>query len=213
MSKSHVSRRVFLRTSAAVVAVPLVATPSQSDDHKVTPTQVEGPFFPIHEQRDKDADLTHVEGRDGHALGEVITVSGQVMDEDGNPVEGALIDIWQANAAGKYEHEGDTSDKPLDPNFQGWAKLVTGADGRYSIKTIKPAAYRAQGTWTRPAHIHYKVARRGYNELITQMYFKGDKYNAEDRLLHQVSPEEQERLKVVFDGDGEGEFDIVLAKV
>lgn len=210
-----VTRREVLRAGAGA-AGGVFATTTAAGSLTPTPDNPEGPFYPIHEQTDRDMDLTRIEGREGRALGKVIRVGGRVLDESGEPVEGAVVDIWQANAAGRYDHEGDTSDTPKDPNFQGWAILKTDADGRYAFTTIKPGPYAAAGEWVRPPHIHYKVSRRGYRELITQMYFDGDPLNDKDLLLKEVPEPERKHLMVAFD-DGaeipEGEFNIVLRTV
>lgn len=210
-----ISRRNMLKASAGAAAGALSAS-AVAGTLAVTPANPEGPFYPIHEQADKDADLTRVAGQEGQAEGQVIEVSGRVLDEDGQPIADAVVDVWQANAHGRYAHEGDTSDKPLDPNFQGWAIMKTDAEGRYSFRTVKPGAYTAMGDWWRPPHIHYKVSRRGYRELITQMYWDGDPLNDKDRLLQEVPEAERAKLLVAFDESGEvphGKFDIVLAKV
>lgn len=210
-----ISRRNMLKASAGAAAGALSAS-AVAGALAVTPANPEGPFYPIHEQADKDADLTRVAGQEGQAEGQVIEVSGRVLDEDGQPIADAVVDVWQANAHGRYAHEGDTSDKPLDPNFQGWAIMKTDAEGRYSFRTVKPGAYTAMGDWWRPPHIHYKVSRRGYRELITQMYWDGDPLNDKDRLLQEVPEAERAKLLVAFDESGEvphGKFDIVLAKV
>lgn len=181
-----------------------------------TPAQVEGPFFPIHPQPDTDADMTLIEGHTEHALGEVVEISGRVMDEDGNPVGDALVDVWQANVHGRYAHERDPNPAPLDENFQGWAQLRTDAEGRYSVRTIKPGAYPVMDGWSRPPHIHFKVARRGFHELTTQMYFAGDPLNDVDRLLQSVPETERGMLVVDFggqDGVQSGVFNIVLKSV
>lgn len=205
-------RRVLTGTlgAAAVVAsAPLIAA--------VTPAQTEGPFYPIVDQADKDADLTRIEGHAEAAAGEVVVVEGRVLDENGDPIEGALVDVWQANAHGRYAHEADPNPAPLDPNFQGWAKLTTDAEGRYRFRTIKPGAYQVSGEWSRPPHIHFKVARRGYQELTTQMYFAGDPLNDVDRLLQSVPEDQRAMLVVPFSADGEstptGRFDVVLGAV
>ncbi len=214
-NKIKITRRDVLRAGAGV-AGGVLATTTAAGSFTPTPDNPEGPFYPIHEQTDRDMDLTRVEGREGRALGKVIRVSGRVLDESGEPVEGAVVDIWQANAAGRYDHEGDTTDTPKDPNFQGWAILKTEADGRYAFTTIKPGPYAAEGEWVRPPHIHYKVSRRGYRELITQMYFDGDPLNDKDLLLKEVPVAERKRLLVTFDEGAEtpeGEFDIVLGTV
>ena len=210
--ETNLARRRILTGSiaaaATVAAAPLLAG--------TTPAQGEGPFFPVQDQADKDADLTRVAGRSAQAQGEVVVVEGRVLDEGGQPIENALIDVWQANARGRYAHEGDPNPAPLDPNFQGWAKLTTDAEGRYRFRTIKPGAYPATEEWSRPPHIHFKVARRGYHELTTQMYFAGDPLNDVDRLLQALSPAEQRMLVVDFvsgSGDPTGQFDLVLKRV
>ena len=127
-----------------------------------------------------------------------------------------LVDIWQANAHGRYAHEDDPATAPLDPNFQGWGMVKTDADGSYSFTTIKPGAYAVSSGWSRPPHIHFRISRRGYHELITQMYFANESLNDNDRLLLSVDEEARQRLVVEFhDNDGvlEGDFPIVLARV
>lgn len=210
-----VSRRAVIKASAGAAAGAIAAN-SVAGSLNPTPANPEGPFYPIHEQTDRDADLTRVAGREGRAQGEVVRVSGRVLDESGEPIANAVVDIWQANAAGRYDHEGDTSDSPKDPNFQGWAIAKTDADGRYSFTTIKPGAYTAMGEWVRPPHIHYKVSRRGYHELITQMYWDGDPLNDKDQLFLSLPEAEREQLLVGFEPSGEvseGTFDIVLSAV
>ncbi|MDX2412710.1 MAG: protocatechuate 3,4-dioxygenase [Woeseiaceae bacterium] len=214
-NKSKITRRDVIRAGTGLAA-GVLASNTAASAVSPTPDNPEGPFYPIHEQTDRDMDLTRVAGREGRALGQVIRVSGRVLDESGEPIEGAVVDVWQASAAGRYDHEGDTSDTPKDPNFQGWAILKTDAEGRYAFTTIKPGPYTAMGEWVRPPHIHYKVSRRGYRELITQMYFDGDPLNDKDRLLKAVPEGDRKRLLVAFsdqEGVPEGEFDIVLASV
>ena len=181
-----------------------------------TPTQTAGPFFPKHDQPDKDFDLTRIEGHAHPAHGEVIVVWGRVLDEQGQPVAGALVDAWQANMHGRYAHEADTSTAPLDPDFQGWARLRTDVDGRFRVRTIKPGAYPVEANWSRPPHIHFKVARRGFHELTTQMYFAGDALKDIDRLLLAVPKADRPKLVVAFtagaDGGKAGTFEIVLQR-
>lgn len=216
MSKENkIGRRALIKAGAGIAAgaftARVVAEPSGA-----TPANPEGPFYPTHQQVDKDTDLTLIDGHTERAQGEVIRVTGQVLDENGDPVEGALVDIWQANTHGRYHHEDDTSSAPEDPNFQGWGMVKTDAEGRYAFTTIKPGAYKVGGNWSRPPHIHYKVSRRGYHELTTQMYFSGESLNDADRLLQSVAEEERGLLVVDFteiDGIPHGDFPIVLAKV
>jgi protocatechuate 3,4-dioxygenase beta subunit len=183
-----------------------------------TPRQPEGPFFPEHPQPDTDADMTRIRGRGERAEGRVVEVSGRVLDASGEPVADALVDVWQANTHGRYAHEADPNPAPLDPNFQGWAQLKTGPDGRYRFRTIKPGTYKALDDWTRPPHIHFKVARRGFHELTTQMYFAGEALNDADRLLQSVPESERRMLIVDFEPSSEpevrrGAFDIAMRRV
>ncbi len=182
----------------------------------VTPANPEGPFYPKHQQVDMDTDLTLIEGHTERAQGQVIRVTGQVLDDQGDPVKGALVDIWQANTNGRYHHEDDPNTAPEDPNFQGWGMVKTDAEGRYAFTTIKPGTYGVDENWTRPPHIHYKVSRRGYHEITTQMYYAGEALNEPDPLLRSVAEDVRASLVVDFhevDGLPSGHFPIVLARV
>jgi protocatechuate 3,4-dioxygenase beta subunit len=215
MTKTNkISRRSMLTASAGLAATAMSAT-AIGKSMAVTPANPEGPFYPKHQQVDKDTDLTLIEGHTERAQGEVIRVTGHVLDDNGQPVEGALVDIWQANSYGRYHHEDDPATAPTDPNFQGWGMVRTDAQGRYAFTTIKPSAYKVDDKWSRPPHIHYKVSRRGYHEIITQMYFAGDALNEKDNLLNAVAKNERDLLVVEFkevDGVPHGRFPIVLAK-
>ena len=155
-----------------------------------TPSETEGPFYPLLAQKDKDFDLTHIQGRQGTAKGRVILIEGQVLNTDGKPVEDAIVDLWQANAAGRYRHHRDKNRAPLDPNFQVWAIVKSSREGRFRFKTIFPGIYPASADWLRPPHIHFKVSKGGYAKLTTQMYFPDHKLNNSDLLLMQKSNEE-----------------------
>lgn len=135
------------------------------------------------------------------ALGQLISVSGRVTDEDGSPVAGVVMEIWQANAAGKYIHEMDDHIAPLDPNFTGQGRLVTDEDGRYQFFTVKPGAYPVQysGWWWRPPHIHFSIVGTNWmNRFITQIFFPGEPLNEQDLLLNAV-PDEQVRRRLIFE--------------
>ena len=119
-----------------------------------TPSETEGPFYPVTNQKDKDADLTQIEGYIAHADGQYIVISGRVIDVSGRPVGKAMLDIWQADANGRYRHPRDPNKSKLDHNFQGWAVIRTDDNGLYRFKTVMPGAYPASNTWTRPPHIH-----------------------------------------------------------
>jgi protocatechuate 3,4-dioxygenase beta subunit len=159
-----------------------------------TPDETEGPFYPAKDQNDKDADLTQIEGHTGVAQGQYIIVSGQVTDVTGRPVENVTLDIWQANANGRYRHPRDPNKAKLDENFQGWAVIKTDGNGFFRFKTVMPGAYPASGTWTRPPHIHLKISKPGYRTLTTQMYFPGEKLNKTDLLLNAKSAVEKSAM-------------------
>lgn len=209
----------FDRRRALLGAVGLAALGAAVPASRAeTPRQTEGPFFPDHDPGERDADMTRLAGRSAAAKGEVVDVHGTVRDETGQPVAGALVDVWQANAAGRYAHGADPNPAPLDPDFQGWAQLTTDAEGRFRFRTIKPGPYPVREGWSRPPHIHFKVARRGYHELTTQMYFAGEPLNEVDRLLGAVPAARRGELIVAFAPDGAegvplGRFDIEMKQV
>ena len=177
-------------SGALSIGSPVLAN-SQLTAYKPTPTESEGPFYPLVAQKDKDFDLTKIDGQEVAALGEHIFIHGSVVDTDGNPVEGAMVDLWQANAAGKYAHPHDSNPALTDENFQGWAIIPSGVGGEFRFKTVLPGIYQVGGGWSRPPHIHFKVTKKGYVELVTQMYFPGQPLNQTDRLLQRKSEEEQ----------------------
>ncbi|MGO8887165.1 MAG: protocatechuate 3,4-dioxygenase subunit beta [Streptosporangiaceae bacterium] len=166
-------------------------------------TEVTGPLFGAERATAADADLT---GRHaGEPIGERIIVTGRVLDSDGKPVPGTLIEIWQANAAGRYAHPVDDHPAPLDPNFDGIGRCLTDADGRYWLITIKPGAYPWRNhlnAW-RPAHIHFSLFGRAFTQrLVTQMYFPGDPLFAQDPIFNSIpDPKARERLIARFDLD------------
>ena len=126
---------------------------------------------------------------DKRAIGQLIHIRTRVVDEDGTPVPGAMVEIWHCNAAGKYIHPNDDHDAPVDPNFYGAARMMTGEDGRIELRTIKPAAYPVPGTggWWRPPHVHFSVWGRVWlSRLVTQMFFPGEPLNEHDAILNAV---------------------------
>jgi len=166
--------------AASAVVPPRVAS-SQTGLAR-TPGQILGPFYPL-KSLPATSDLTRVPGRPGRAEGQVLNVMGRVLNLAGQPVRDATVEVWQANAHGRYTHPSDPNRAPLDPNFDGAATLKTDVEGRYRFKTIKPAAYPAGPNMMRPAHIHFQVTGRE-DRLVTQMYFAGDPYNATDVFLN-----------------------------
>ena len=203
--RSTLSRRDLLG-AGIVLPLGVLATPATSSGGTcgATPRQTSGPFYPLYDQVDKDIDLTQLVGHDDPARGLVIRVQGQVRDTGCRPVAGALVDLWQADSNGRYSHPGDPNPARRDPDFQGWGQAVTDADGRYAFTTIKPAAYPLEFLDGRPderagyrtPHIHFRVSKRGYRELSTQMYFAGEALNDADIVLRGVA--EAERAKVVI---------------
>jgi protocatechuate 3,4-dioxygenase beta subunit len=148
-----------------------------------TPPQILGPFYPFMLTPVDSGDLTS----GGQAKGTILYLSGRVLTASGQPVADARVEIWQANAAGRYEHPNDDNlAAPLDAKFNGFAVTRTDAQGGYAFKTVRPAAYPASpGRW-RPAHIHFSVTAR-YEQLVTQMYFKGEEWNETDTWLNSSS--------------------------
>jgi protocatechuate 3,4-dioxygenase beta subunit len=146
-----------------------------------------------------DADLTRNAGGAGTAIGERIIVTGTVIDEAGDPVPRALIEIWQANAAGRYVHDEDRHDAPLDPNFTGIGTCVTDASGIYRFVTVRPGAYpwgNHPNAW-RPAHVHLSIFGPAYSDrLVTQMYFPGDPLQELDPIFNSV-PDPAARRRLV----------------
>jgi protocatechuate 3,4-dioxygenase beta subunit len=195
-------------------ARPLVPLPKEFHS-------LDGPVFGEDAIRASDSDLTRQ--HEGEPLGERIVVGGRLLDADGRPVRNALVEVWQANAAGRYRHEADCHPAPLDPNFSGAGRVLTGDDGSYRFVTIKPGAYpwgNHENAW-RPAHIHFSVVGRTLTErLVTQMYFPGDPLMDLDPIFHAVrDPRSRALLVSSFDLEStEPEwalayrFDIVLGR-
>ncbi|MBO0712066.1 MAG: protocatechuate 3,4-dioxygenase subunit beta [Acetobacteraceae bacterium] len=161
-----------------------------------TVTEITGPRFSA-SHYPPIADIAKIDGHE--AMGERIIVRGRVLDEDGNPVPGTMVEIWQANAAGRYNHANDTHDAPLDPYFRGEGRVFTDADGWYQFTTVKPGAYpwrNHHNAW-RPNHIHYSLFGPGFaTRLITQMYFPGDPLLALDPIFNTV-PDEGARQRLI----------------
>ncbi len=182
----QVSRRNLVIGGAGLVGLAAVARAQ-----KLVPTSGQdlGPFYPVVRPKDEDADLTHVRGAKGVARGEPINVIGRVVDLRGRPVRGVRLDLWQANAVGRYDHPGDHANPAaLDPNFQGFARLMTDRDGNFKFRTIKPSAYNTP-IGMRTPHIHFDIHGRS-ERLVTQMYFPGEALNEKDFLLRNAEPRE-----------------------
>ena len=159
-------------------------------------TEVTGPLLGEDRVSAADADLTRRAG--GEAVGQRIVVSGRVLDGDGRPVPNTLVEVWQANAGGRYRHVVDNWPAPLDPHFDGLGRVLTDGQGRYEFTTIKPGAYpwgNHHNAW-RPAHIHFSLFGRAFSQrLVTQMYFPDDPLFFQDPIFAAI-PEAARRLAI-----------------
>ena len=181
---SH-GRRRLLHTAVAMGV--LASGVASAESMRATPANALGPFYPPKKPADSDADLTQVAGRPGRAKGTILYVTGRVLDTNGKPVDGATLELWQANAFGRYMHPADSdSSGPLDPDFQGYGTLRAGRDGEFRIKTIKPPPYSG-----RTPHIHFIVAG-GRTRLTTQMFFEGEPMNERDGLYRYLGKDDRQ---------------------
>jgi protocatechuate 3,4-dioxygenase beta subunit len=189
------TRRGILRTAlgfGGIAAVHRIG-PAWASSLTETPAQTAGPFYPVSRPLDSDADLTLVQGRSARAQGRIVHVMGRVLDSKGKPISGASIELWQANANGRYAHPADINPAPLDPDFQGFGMQTTDDEGQYRFKTIKPAAYPVNPRnprAVRPPHIHFIVTDRD-RRLVTQMYFPGEPTNESDIIFGQLTADDR----------------------
>jgi len=188
----NLTRRALLAGTGALT-LSSVVSPALAQFTK-TPQQTEGPYYPVDKPVDQDADLARLGPDASLAAGDLILVEGRVLRPDGKPVQGGLVEIWQANSFGRYQDRRDTSGQPWDKNFQGYGKVLTKADGSYTFRTIRPAGYGR--VFRRTPHIHYRVSGNDFDRFTTQMYFAGETENKTDSLLRRVS--DKERLIVDF---------------
>lgn len=148
-------------------------------------SELTGPLFSDADVEAGENDLSC--GSDGTpAMGQLLILRGRILDEDWRPIPKTLVEVWQANAAGKYQHPVDQRDAPIDPHFPGAGRCVTDDDGGYEFRTIKPGAYPvpSTGNWWRPPHIHFSLFGPSYmSRMVTQMYFPGDPLNEVDHIL------------------------------
>lgn len=162
-----------------------------------TPSEVTGPVFGHERVGPLDHDLTRQ--HDGEPIGQRIIVSGRVLDASGRAIPDTLVEVWQANASGRYRHVNDNWPGPLDPNFSGGGRVLTDAEGTYRFVTIRPGAYpwkNHHNAW-RPAHIHFSLFGRSFSQrLVTQMYFPGDPLFFQDPIFNSI-PDEDARRRLV----------------
>ncbi|GAA3282037.1 protocatechuate 3,4-dioxygenase subunit beta [Nesterenkonia halobia] len=171
--------------------------------HHADPETIElvSPAFGERDVHPLEADLTIQ--HDGEPIGERIVVAGRVLDGDGRPVRNQLVEVWQANAAGRYVHKRDQHPAPIDPNFTGVGRVITGDDGEYRFTTIKPAPYpwkNHHNAW-RPAHIHFSMFGTEFTQrIVTQMYFPGDPLFDLDPIYQSITDQRaRDRLVAVYD--------------
>jgi protocatechuate 3,4-dioxygenase beta subunit len=210
-------RRPYFKTQPDYLYPPYRSTVKRSPTKPLvmlphTLTEVTGPVFGRDDVKPGDSDLTNQ--HDGDPLGERIVVSGRLLDENSKPVANALIEMWQCNSAGRYRHVVDDHDAPLDPNFTGWGRVLTDAQGNYRFMTIKPGAYPWRNHYNawRPAHLHFSIFGLGLvQRLVTQMYFPGDPLHAYDPMYNSI-PDEKARARLISQFDWERTIpDIALA--
>ena len=189
----------YVSTRLRAPSQPLVILPERLSD-------ITAPVYGWWDPGERDNDLTRQSSEEPQ--GQRIIVAGRLLDEDTRPIAGALIELWQANAAGRYHHGRDQHPAPIDPHFTGAGRTVTDAEGRYEFTTIRPGAYpwrNHENAW-RPAHIHFSVFGRSFrSRLVTQMYFPGDPMFDHDPILQSI-PDERARQRLV------SRYDLSLTK-
>jgi protocatechuate 3,4-dioxygenase beta subunit len=186
----------------------------------VTPPQIEGPFYPYAPPREIDADLVRLGTDDAPALGEVVHLTGAVRSVDGQPYREATVELWQADARGKYRHPAEAAKPARDPRFQGYGRTVTDRTGAFKFRTIRPPAYLIDPArnYRRAPHFHIAVSTRGVRRLTTQLYIAGEPLNDSDRWLHMVADPAQRAALIRPMEDGAAiergakllQYDIVL---
>ncbi|MGM0561790.1 MAG: intradiol ring-cleavage dioxygenase [Pseudomonadota bacterium] len=212
------SRRGFLLAGplalAGMALAPRLQFPTVASEPGLTPAQTEGPFYPDSLPEDRDNDLLRIAGEEEHAKGEPLELAGTLSDPEGHPFADCLLEIWQADAAGRYHHSEDRAEGTRDPAFQGYGTTRTDSEGRYSFRTIRPVPYGS-----RTPHIHFKVHHPDGQVLTTQMYVADEQLNDSDWLYNRLSPEEQalvtvplERLEKDEEATWTGHFPIVLPR-
>ena len=184
------SRRLLL-AGAGLSLLPFGS--AQAAGLIATPQQTEGPFYPTAFPSDMDNDLVQVRGQQARAMGTVLHLEGRVLDLDGKPVDGALVEIWQCDSQGLYDHPRQPGRERRDSAFQGYGRTLVTADGSYSFRTLKPVAYPG-----RAPHIHFKVATSSGRMLTSQFYIAGEPGNERDGVFRAAArdPHQRERIEM-----------------
>jgi protocatechuate 3,4-dioxygenase beta subunit len=182
-------RELIIGGMGTLIAARGFAQPSPRKRLIVTPPQIEGPFYPYDYTSEMDTDLVRLGTDDVPALGQLVHFLGTLRSPSGRPVRGAMVELWQADARGKYRHPADTAAPARDPNFQGYGRTTTDETGGFRFRTIRPPAYLIDpaGTDRRAPHFHLAVSTRGVRRLTTQLYIQGEPLNETDNWLHMVA--------------------------
>jgi protocatechuate 3,4-dioxygenase beta subunit len=212
-AKSTIGGRRGFLGGMALGTLTLAAPGAFAEELARTPLQTEGPFYPDKLPLDTDNDLLIINDETTPAIGEITHLVGRILDARGEPVRGALVEIWQCDANGAYLHSGTVNRDRRDAGFQGFGRFLTGSTGQYYFRTIKPVAYPG-----RTPHIHFAVKLKGADKFTTQCYIKGHPQNERDFVLRAVrDPKARELLMADFTpveqsrvGELSAKFDIVL---
>ncbi len=192
MTKSMtITRRQVFQQGLSLATTAALIRPAMAAKLAVTPYQTPGPFYPRSLPLDQDNDLVQVKGHVKNANGVVTHIFGRVLDRMGNQLPGIRVEIWQCDALGRYHHPRDGGG--ADPDFQGFGHTVTGEDGAYRFRTIKPVPYPG-----RAPHIHFAVSGNGVQPMTTQMYVRGEPLNHRDVVLNRVRDAEARQSLITF---------------
>ena len=194
---STTRRQIF----GAGIAISTTSLINASMASILTPKTTAGPFYPNMEIPEIDADLTRIAGRAGTALGDIVDLSGRLLNQNGVPVKNGRIEIWQCDVNGCYRHTSERSNETIDRNFQGFGFTNTSSLGEYYFRTIKPIAYPG-----RAPHIHFKVLLPDRGKLVTQLYIENDKRNKSDSLYNRLTEEQIARSVTRFEPSTDGLF-------
>ena len=182
-------RRLLLGSGLALISAQRAFAATLA----TTPQQTEGPFYPVGFPADMDNDLVQVRGQAAQAMGTVLHLQGRVLDSSGRTVPGAMVEIWQCDAQGLYDHPRQPGRERRDSAFQGYGRMLAGGDGAYSFRTLKPVAYPG-----RAPHIHFKVTTSNGRLLTSQFYIAGETQNERDFVYRDAarSPQQRERIEM-----------------
>lgn len=212
-SSLYLDRRSMLIKTVVTSASVMIPRSLAAAELVPTPGQTEGPFYPVEFPPDMDNDLVLVTGQAAQALGQVIYVSGRVLDTRGQPKRGSVVEIWQCDANGIYRHPRAAGQGRIDHAFQGYGRTQVDEQGRYRFRTVRPVPYPG-----RTPHIHFAVHVPGQGRLVTQMYIEGEPLNLRDGVLNRIRDPLARRSVIVplasaqslEPGALHGDFDIVV---